>query len=308
MNLLKMLSREQQKALIEAMLFVTTQPVTVAKFVKKLGEACRSVDVSMCRCEEKQVGANPCIRPEAETQETNPLDQLLKKQEELQNQISASDVKSILNEIQGDLATEDHGIELVCVAQGYQLRTKAAVSVHLQDDRPAAPSRLTSSSLETLAIIAYQQPVTRQRIEEVRGVDTGGVLGTLLDKNMIRVVGRSDEPGRPLIYGTSKKFLEVFGLNSLKDLPTLSDYRSLQASPQEREIEEKPAHIQIDDLVDNSWEELDASEKAVLEDLEESLKSLKKVEKEMPFLNEAPQPETDVRGDAVVETEMKVEV
>lgn len=84
--------------------------------------------------------------------------------------------------------------------------------------------RLTGPSLETLAIIAYKQPATRAEIETVRGVDVGGVLKTLLDKNLICVKGRKDVMGRPLIYGTTDKFLEIFGLNSLDDLPALRDF------------------------------------------------------------------------------------
>ncbi len=85
--------------------------------------------------------------------------------------------------------------------------------------------RLTGPSLETLAIIAYQQPVTRAEIESIRGVNAGGVLKALLDKALIQVKGRKDVIGRPLIYGTTEKFLEIFGLNSLEDLPALKDFR-----------------------------------------------------------------------------------
>ncbi len=84
--------------------------------------------------------------------------------------------------------------------------------------------RLTGPSLETLAIIAYKQPLTRAEVESIRGVNVGGVLKALLNKELIRVAGRKDVIGRPLVYGTTAKFLEIFGLNSLDDLPTLRDF------------------------------------------------------------------------------------
>ncbi len=81
--------------------------------------------------------------------------------------------------------------------------------------------------METLSIVAYRQPVTRAEIEFLRGVDSGGVMKTLLDKNLLRIVGKKDAPGRPLMYGTSRYFLELFGLRDLKDLPTLKEFAAL---------------------------------------------------------------------------------
>ena len=81
--------------------------------------------------------------------------------------------------------------------------------------------------METLAIFAYKQPLVRAEIEQIRGVDTAGVLRTLLDRRLIRIVGRKDIPGRPIMYGTSKQFLQAFGLNDLSDLPALRDIKDL---------------------------------------------------------------------------------
>ncbi len=86
---------------------------------------------------------------------------------------------------------------------------------------------LSQPALETLAIIAYRQPVVRMDIEKIRGVDSGGVLRTLLEKKLIKIIGKKDVPGKPLVYGTSKKFLEVFGLKDLSELPTLKDLEAL---------------------------------------------------------------------------------
>jgi segregation and condensation protein B len=89
------------------------------------------------------------------------------------------------------------------------------------------PVRLTRAQVETLAIIAYRQPVTRPEIEDVRGVDGGAVLKLLLDRDLVRILGKKDEPGRPLLYGTTSHFLEFFGLKSLRDLPTLREFTEL---------------------------------------------------------------------------------
>ena len=107
---------------------------------------------------------------------------------------------------------------------------------------------LSQPSLETLAIIAYRQPVVRGDIEKIRGVDSGGVLRTLLEKKLVKIIGKKDVPGKPLVYGTSKKFLEVFGLKDLSELPTLKDLDSLGPASMEgvlplegEEKEEAPA-------------------------------------------------------------------
>jgi segregation and condensation protein B len=98
--------------------------------------------------------------------------------------------------------------------------------------------KLSQAALETLAIVAYRQPVIRPAIEEIRGVDSGSVLHTLLEKGLIKIMGRKDLPGRPIVYGTTKTFLELFSLNALSDLPNLQEIQPPQAS---EEILEKPS-------------------------------------------------------------------
>jgi segregation and condensation protein B len=88
-------------------------------------------------------------------------------------------------------------------------------------------AKLSRSAMETLAIIAYKQPLVRAEIEQIRGVDTAGVLRTLLDRRLIRIIGRKDIPGRPIMYGTTKQFLQAFGLKDLSDLPALRDFKDL---------------------------------------------------------------------------------
>lgn len=127
-----------------------------------------------------------------------------------------------------------NGFELVQVAGGYQLQTHQDNSIFVQQFLQVKPSKLSRAQIETLSIVAYKQPVTRAEIEQVRGVDCGGSLKTLLERKLLRILGKKDEVGRPLIYGTSQEFLEYFRLNSLSELPTLRDLRSLP----EEEIEE----------------------------------------------------------------------
>ncbi len=119
------------------------------------------------------------------------------------------------------------GVELAEIGGGYQFRTDTDMAEYVARLDMPRTGKLSQASLETLAIIAYRQPATRADAEEVRGVDCGGVFRTLLEKGLIRVVGKKDVPGRPLLYGTSKKFLEIFGLSSLTDLPTLREIEEI---------------------------------------------------------------------------------
>ena len=120
-----------------------------------------------------------------------------------------------------------HGIQLSQVAGGYQFRTKERCAEWLRRLNIPKPMRLSGPALETLAIVAYKQPIVRSEIERIRGVDSGAVLKTLLERRLLRIVGRRDEPGQPLLYGTTREFLEVFDLKTLKELPTLKDIEDL---------------------------------------------------------------------------------
>jgi len=115
------------------------------------------------------------------------------------------------------------GVELIEIAGGYQFRTKPRWAEWINRLKKPKTIKLSRSALETLAIIAYRQPIIRPAIEEIRGVDSGWVLRTLLEKGLIKMMGRKDLPGRPMIYGTTRAFLELFSLNTLADLPTLKE-------------------------------------------------------------------------------------
>ncbi len=138
-----------------------------------------------------------------------------------------SNIKNVLEELQSEYDTMGKSFVLKEVAQGYQLRTKSEYAQYILRMLKTSPTRLSRAAFETLAIIAYKQPILRHEIERLRGVDVGGILKTLLEKDLIRIMGRKKIPGRPLIYGTAKKFLEVFDLKDLESLPKLKEIREL---------------------------------------------------------------------------------
>jgi segregation and condensation protein B len=133
------------------------------------------------------------------------------------------------------LEAEGRGVRLVRVAGGYQLRTLAEHGPWIRRLLGGKPPRLSRALLETLAIIAYKQPCTKPEIEAIRGVDVDGVLSTLVERRMVRLVGRKEAPGRPILYGTTKEFLEVFSLPDLEALPPLKDLGELAEALAARE-------------------------------------------------------------------------
>ena len=139
-------------------------------------------------------------------------------------------IRAAIEALMDDYAQRDGGFVLKQVAGGYQFRTQGRYNEWIKRlIRPSAP-RLSKAALETLAIIAYNQPIIRSDIEHIRGVDSGGVIRMLMERKLIRVLGRKEIPGRPLIYATTKHFLEVFELKDLKDLPTPREIEELRKS------------------------------------------------------------------------------
>lgn len=157
---------------------------------------------------------------------------------ELLHEYERNDIKSALAELVEHYQGRAGGIDLVEVAGGWQFRTRPVFHHYITRHIKTKSSKLSQSALESLAIIAYRQPITRAEVEHLRGVDCGGVLKSLLEKHLVRILGKKDIPGRPLIYGTSKEFLEVFGLKDLKSLPTLREIQALDAVPQYERQEE----------------------------------------------------------------------
>jgi segregation and condensation protein B len=147
--------------------------------------------------------------------------------------------KELLAELKAEYASR--GVQLDEVAGGWIFRTNAAYAPFVRDLTKQRPVRLTRAQVETLAIIAYRQPITRPEVDDIRGVDSGPVLKLLLERDLVRILGKKDEPGRPLLYGTTTVFLEFFGLRSLKDLPTLEEFTELNEDSRrvvERELGE----------------------------------------------------------------------
>jgi len=141
-------------------------------------------------------------------------------------------IKRVLEELEVEFERMDRAFILKKVAGGYQFRTRPDLSSYILLLKKKSPARLSRAALETLAVIAYRQPILRSEIEKVRGVDVGGLLRNLMEKDLVRMVGRQDLPGRPMLYGTTKVFLETFGLPSLDALPSLEEIESLGPDPE----------------------------------------------------------------------------
>jgi segregation and condensation protein B len=137
------------------------------------------------------------------------------------------EIRSILEELDNELQNNRRGIRLVEVAGGYQLRTAKVNADWVKKFLGGRPARMGRATLETLAIVAYRQPITKAEIEAIRGVDVDGVITTLLERNLVRAVARKDVPGRPFLYGTTPEFLELFNLKDLAQLPTLKEMEEM---------------------------------------------------------------------------------
>lgn len=136
-------------------------------------------------------------------------------------------IRTALQALADEYDSRGGGFEIRQVAGGFQFRTRSEYSEWVKKLLKPSPAKLSRAALETLAIIAYKQPIIRADVEHIRGVDCGGVLRMLLEKKLVRVLGRKDIPGRPMIYGTTRQFLEVFNLKDLRDLPSPKEIESL---------------------------------------------------------------------------------
>ena len=198
--------------------------------------------------------------------------------------VTKDDIETALSELKNKYDSDSSsGIFLLEVAGGYQFRTKAETAAYIQKLNIPKPSKLSQQALETLAIIAYRQPVVRSEIEDIRGVDSGGVLKTLLERNLIRIVGKRDDPGNPLIYGTTNKFLEMFNLNELKELPTLREFEELEkeyykGGEQKAEALEPILQGVVTEPLSQKWS---AEDENLIGDLKNSIKNLRRLEKDI---------------------------
>ncbi|MBI4965181.1 MAG: SMC-Scp complex subunit ScpB [Desulfomonile tiedjei] len=136
-------------------------------------------------------------------------------------------IKSVLDELEEEYTVRNRGFLLVTVAGGYQFRSLPAVAPWILEMKSMKPSKLSRAAMETLSIVAYNQPITRHQIEQVRGVESAATIRGLVERELIAIVGKKDIPGRPLLYGTTRRFLEVFGLSDLASLPPLPELETI---------------------------------------------------------------------------------
>ena len=139
-------------------------------------------------------------------------------------EVPVEQLKLLLGELKEEMATQSRGLTIVEVAGGYQMCTKPELASVIEKLNEPNDTRLSPAALETLAIIAFKQPITRQEIENIRGVKIDRVLNTLVERRLIKEQGRKEAVGRPILYGTTEQFLQCFGLNSLKDLPSMEGF------------------------------------------------------------------------------------
>jgi segregation and condensation protein B len=199
--------------IVEALLFATDRPLTPKAIVHALREAAK-------------------FSPAPETA--------------AQEKAGIGEVEAAIGELGRRLEESGSSLMVQGIAGGYQLKTRAEFAVWTNKlfDHAKAP-RLSQPALETLAVVAYRQPLGRAEIESVRGVAVDGVLATLLERKVIRVAGRSEQPGRPLLYETTPLFLELFGLKSLDELPNADELRRLQPpetphAPEQQQLDVGP--------------------------------------------------------------------
>jgi len=186
------------KRVLEALLFASAKPLTINEIQKIVGAPL--------------VGAHENQTERADTRSAPTV----------------KEIKNIILELQEEYNREGRSFELIEIAGGFEIATRKEYATWLGRLELERKARQASrSALETLAILAYKQPVTRAEIEELRGVDISGVLSTLLERGFIRITGKKEVPGRPFLYGTTGKFLEHFGLKSVKDLPSIGEIKSL---------------------------------------------------------------------------------
>ena len=148
-------------------------------------------------------------------------------------QAETGEIREAMAELTAEYKARGGGFYLDEVAGGYQIRTRPKYTDWIKKLIQPRPLRLSKPALETLVIIAYKQPIIRSDIEHLRGVDCGGVIRVLLERKLIRVLGRKEIAGRPLIYATTKRFLEIFDLKNLRDLPTPKEIEELAAATNE---------------------------------------------------------------------------
>jgi segregation and condensation protein B len=173
--------------------------------------------------------------------------------------LEPEDAVAIVAELGREYEELGRAFEIWEVAGGYQLRTRPEYASYLRLLHRERPLRLSRAALETLAVVAYRQPVTRAEVEAVRGVEVDAVIRSLLERQLVRIAGHREVPGRPMLYATTKRFLEVFGLGELDDLPTLREMEELLPPPQPEAPGPPPAQsVAAEQVAEEGDDESDA--------------------------------------------------
>jgi segregation and condensation protein B len=180
-----------------------------------------------------------------------PLD----KARQLLGGLSRAQAREVHAILQAKYPSESSGILVEEVAKGFQLRTNPANQEHVRRLFDAKPPRFSRAALETLAIIAYKQPLTRQEIEQIRGVDCAGALKTLMDRRLVKVMGKKDVPGKPFLFGTSREFMETFSLGSLAELPSMREIEDFLAASAGTPVEEGRPVMHLPPIPDGAIEQ-----------------------------------------------------
>jgi segregation and condensation protein B len=213
-------------------------------------------------------------------------------------QFSRELLESALASLQSAYAAGSRGVILVDLGGRWQLRTEPQAGLYVRRMLQVKPLRLTRAALETLAIIAYRQPITRPEMEDLRGVDCGAVTKALLERKLIRILGKKDEPGRPLIFGTTKEFLELFNLRDLTQLPTLREFQELSEESRKIVEEEAPrppaaglADLAQDPVAEERITQSTAESESALEQLETAIERADESSKSTAAVLTPPVPE-----------------
>lgn len=158
--------------------------------------------------------------------------------------LTPAKARELVSELRQEYDQQGRAFEIWEVAGGYQIRTRADFAPYVRQLQRERPARLSRAALETLSVIAYKQPVTRAEIENVRGVDVGAMVRGLIDRKLVRIAGHREVPGRPMLYATTRRFLEVFGLSKLDDLPTLREIEELVPADEAEGEDEEDAPVE----------------------------------------------------------------
>jgi segregation and condensation protein B len=225
------------KAKIEAVIYASEEPVTLAQLTSLLGE---EAEAELAAQQSAQAAEQPPLELETSTPEKPEVDE--KKLARERDRRLRDYFRSLLDQLIADYANGDRGLEIREVAGGYRLATRPeyhdTVRGFVKALKP--PLKLSLQALETLAVIAYKQPVTAPEISEIRGVDSSGVLGSLLLRKLITTAGRKQVIGRPILYKTTKDFLVRFGLKDINELPSIEEFEKMAGELNEAVQEEIP--------------------------------------------------------------------